>query len=108
MRLDVAPDRRLVSRAAVVSTRSATAARGERGKFVRAIVVAPLRRAAPSASIVSVVVPECEMPTATSPRPSSVALVSAMCGSFQTNATMPMRCSFCCRSVPTVALAAMP
>ena len=58
--------------------------------------------------MVSVVVPECEMPIATSPLPSRVALVRAMCGSFHAKATTPMRCSFCWRSVPTIALAPIP
>jgi hypothetical protein len=44
-RLAIAPLRNVVSRTAVVSTWSATSAMGERGKLVRATVVAPLRRA---------------------------------------------------------------
>ena len=73
-----------------------------------AMVVAPRLRAASSDSMVSLVVPECEMPMATSLRASRVALVRAMCGSFQAKAMAPMRCSFCCRSIPTIALAPMP
>ena len=90
MRLAVAPERRLVSRAAVVSRKSTPDGQprqrevrdGERSR-------APVERAAASASMVSVVVPEWEMPTAMSPGPSSVALVRAMCGSFHAKATMP-------------------
>ena len=58
--------------------------------------------------MVSLVVPECEMPIATSCLVSRVALVRAMWGSFHAKETTPIRCSFCCRSAPTVALAPIP
>ncbi len=107
-RLAVAPERNVVSRAAVVSTWSATSAIGERGKLVMATVVAPCRRASASTSIVSMVSPVCETPIATSPGPSSAALVSAMCTSGQANTALPIRWSFCCRSSATQALAPTP
>ncbi len=102
------PERSAVSRAAVSRTMSQAWASRESGKFVTATVVAPLARAASTASIVSRVVPECEMPMATSPSRSSAALVRQMCGSFHAKATTPIRCSFCWASMPTVALAPMP
>ena len=77
-RLAIAPDRYVVSRAAVVSTWSTTSLTGERGKLVSAIVVAPCRRAVSRTSMTSVVVPLWEMPTATSPRLSRAAEGSAM------------------------------
>ena len=76
--------------------------------MVTATVVAPLRWASASASMVSWVAPEWEIATATSPGVSSAALVSAMCGSVQANATRPMRCSFCWKSSATKPLAPTP
>ncbi len=101
MRLVIAPERNAVSRAAVSRTKSATSVIGDHGKLVTATVLAPLRRASHSASIVSTVVPVCDRPTATSPSARSAAEVIAMCGSGQANAGRPMRCSFCCRSSDT-------
>src|ERR1700728_2548324 len=57
MRLVMAPDRNMVSRAAVSSTWSATSVIGDHGKLVMATVTAPPRRASRSASMVSTVVP---------------------------------------------------
>ena len=64
IRLAVPPDRNVVSRAAVTSSRSATSAIGEPAKFVITIVVAPRLRASCTASMVSTVVPVCEIPIA--------------------------------------------
>jgi hypothetical protein len=108
IRLAIAPERNVVSRAAVVSTWSATSLIGERGKFVSATVVAPWSLATRSASTVSDVEPVCDIPTATSASVSTAADVSAMCVSFQAKQVRPMRCSFCWRSNATNALAPNP
>jgi hypothetical protein len=108
IRLAIAPERNVVSRAAVVSTWSATSLIGDRGKFVSATVVAPRSLATRRASTVSDVDPVCEMPTATSALVSTAALVNAMWVSFQAKQTRPIRCSFCWRSNATNALAPNP
>ncbi len=108
IRLVVAPDLKAVSRAAVISTKSATSVIGDHGKLVTAAVAAPWLRASRSASIVSTVVPVCDRPIATSPEPRSAADEMAMCGSGQANAGRPIRCSFICRSRATNPLAPTP
>lgn len=108
MRLTVAPERNGVSRAQVVSTRSAPVASVEPGSLVRAMVVAPRSAAAWRGSVVSSVSPEWETARATSPGPSRAVAVSAACRSLQMKAIRPMRCSFWCRSWPTNALAPTP
>jgi len=57
IRLAIAPDRKVVSRAAVVSARPATWLIGERGKLVTATVVARFLLASARASTVSLVLP---------------------------------------------------
>ena len=69
----MAPDLKAVSRATVISTRSATSVIGEHGKLVTAAVVAPWLRASRRASMVSTVVPVWDRPIATSPPPRSAA-----------------------------------
>lgn len=73
-----------------------------------ATVRAPLRPASDSACTVSMVVPLCEIPIATSPSSSRAALVSITCASDHANDVSPIRCSFCWRSAPTNALAPTP
>ena len=108
IRLAMAPDRKVVSRDAVVSTRRACSVMGESRTLVMAMVVAPLASATRSASTVSVVVPVWEIAMATSPGPSSAAEVSAACGSGETDERSPMRCSFWWRSWATKPLAPTP
>lgn len=104
----MAPERKVVSRAAVVRIRSATSAIGDFGKLVSATVFAPRVLATSSASMVSTVAPVCEMPIATSPLPRTAALVSMMCASAHAEQTRPIRCSFCWKSAATNALAPTP
>jgi hypothetical protein len=108
MRLTVAPDRKVVSRAAVVRTRSAAFASGERAWLVMAIVIASRSRADSRNSTVSVVAPECEIATATSFGPASALATSAACTSGHENAVQPMRCSFLTRSAATIPEASTP
>ncbi len=108
IRLTVAPERYVVSRAAVVSTWSATEASGERAWLVIATVAAPRARAASRNSTVSVVAPECEIPTAASRSLASAVATSAECTSGQQNAVQPMRWSFLVRSDPTIPEASTP
>ncbi len=81
---------------------------GERVGPVSATVVAPRLPASASSSMVSRVCPVCEMPSATSPVPSSAALASPSCTSLQAQAATPMRCRLNCISSPTRALPLAP
>jgi hypothetical protein len=107
-RLAIAPERNVVSRAAVVTTSSASRASGEWGKLVIATVVAPASWASSGAVIVSSEAPVWEMPTATSSGPSREAEVTLTFGSSQAKTAYPMRCSFCRRSSATKPLAPTP
>ena len=107
-RLAIAPERNVVSRAAVVSTWSATSAMrgpGEVGHRDRGRAAAggPARGRRWCRGGAGVRDADRDVT-----RLSSAALVSATCGSDQAKATWPMRCSFCWKSMATKALAPTP
>ncbi|GAB3870948.1 hypothetical protein GCM10027610_133600 [Dactylosporangium cerinum] len=98
----------MVSWTDVVNTTSATSASGERPKEVTATVSAPWSAASARVSIASRVRPECDRPIATSPGPSSAALVSAVWVSERYQTGTRMRSSRNAISRPAVPLLPSP